>query len=379
MNGATTQADIWGIFGREDLDLANRWTTPATGSPTYLAMKMYRNYDGNDSGFGDTSVAASVANPDQVSSFASIRSSDGAMTVMVVNKNLFNSGNPGATTSITIDLSNFSAGSFAERWQLAATNPANQNAAAITQLSNATLSNNSLTVTVPMESVTLFVIPAASTSAPAAPTGLAAVPGDARVTLSWNAVSGATSYRVYRGTASGSLSLLQSGVTATTFLDTGVVNGTTYYYKVSAVNAAGESPQSAEVSATPQVAAPAAPSNLTATAVSTSQINLAWSDNSSNESGFVVDRARTAPSRSGSRRSTWESTRSLTTRTGWQRGRHTGSAFARRMPEGARRTRMSPARPHSPAMEPAPGPVWPRPISTTPTSPAPRSVEPMRP
>ena len=53
MNGATTQADIWGIFGREDLDLANRWTTPATGTPTYLAMKMYRNYDGNDSAFGD--------------------------------------------------------------------------------------------------------------------------------------------------------------------------------------------------------------------------------------------------------------------------------------------------------------------------------------
>src|SRR5262245_57041979 len=38
MNGATTQADIWGIFGREGLDLANRWTTPATNSPTYLAM-----------------------------------------------------------------------------------------------------------------------------------------------------------------------------------------------------------------------------------------------------------------------------------------------------------------------------------------------------
>ena len=94
MNGATTQADIWGIFGREGLDLANRWTTPATDSPTYLAMKMYRNYDGNGSAFGDTSVGASVANPDQVSAFASIRASDGALTVMVVNKNLYNPGNP---------------------------------------------------------------------------------------------------------------------------------------------------------------------------------------------------------------------------------------------------------------------------------------------
>ena len=46
INGATTQADIYGIFGREGLDLGARWTTPATTTPTYKAMKMYRNYDG---------------------------------------------------------------------------------------------------------------------------------------------------------------------------------------------------------------------------------------------------------------------------------------------------------------------------------------------
>jgi fibronectin type 3 domain-containing protein len=111
------------------------------------------------------------------------------------------------------------------------------------------------------------------------------------VTLSWNAVGGAASYKVYRCTASGAETLLQSGVTGTTFTDTGVTNGTAYYYKVSAVNAAGESPLSAEASATPQVSAPAAPTNLSATAVSSTQINLTWSDNSSNETGFVVERA----------------------------------------------------------------------------------------
>ena len=58
INGATTQADILGIFGREGLDTAARWTTPASSTPTYKAMKMYRNYDGNKSTFGDTSVAA---------------------------------------------------------------------------------------------------------------------------------------------------------------------------------------------------------------------------------------------------------------------------------------------------------------------------------
>src|SRR6476660_6948629 len=55
MNGATTQADIWGIFGRESLDLGTRWTTPSTGTPTYLAMKLWRNYDSQGHGFGETS------------------------------------------------------------------------------------------------------------------------------------------------------------------------------------------------------------------------------------------------------------------------------------------------------------------------------------
>ena len=54
--------------------MAARWTTPASTTPTYKAMKMYRNYDGNRSGFGDTSVAASTPNPDAVSAFAAQRS-----------------------------------------------------------------------------------------------------------------------------------------------------------------------------------------------------------------------------------------------------------------------------------------------------------------
>ncbi len=50
-----------------------RWTTPAASTPTYKAMKMYRNYDGNKSTFGETSVAATTANPDAVSAFAALR------------------------------------------------------------------------------------------------------------------------------------------------------------------------------------------------------------------------------------------------------------------------------------------------------------------
>jgi hypothetical protein len=83
LNGATTQADVLGIFGREALDMGTRWTVPANPSPTYLSMQIYRNYDGNNSTFGDASVYAGVADPDYLSSFAGLRSSDHALTVMV--------------------------------------------------------------------------------------------------------------------------------------------------------------------------------------------------------------------------------------------------------------------------------------------------------
>jgi len=76
MNGATAQADIQGIFGRQGLDLATRWTIPASTTPTYLAMKIYRNYDSQGHTFGDTSVLAGGPDPDNVSVFAAQRSSD---------------------------------------------------------------------------------------------------------------------------------------------------------------------------------------------------------------------------------------------------------------------------------------------------------------
>ena len=91
----------------------------------------------------------------------------------------------------------------------------------------------------------------------------------------------------------GPYSLIASGLTATSFTDTPVTNGTTYFYVVSASNSAGESPNSAQASATPAAppTAPAAPTSLTATAVSRTQINLAWADNANNETGFLIERS----------------------------------------------------------------------------------------
>jgi hypothetical protein len=146
INGATTQADVFGIFGREGLDMGARWTTPAATTPTYKAMKMYRNYDGNKSTFGETSVAASTPNPDAVSAFAALRSADGALTVMVINKQL--STSPLAT----VNLSTFAHRGVAQAWQLTAANTINH-------LTDISISGTNFVATLPAQSITLFVVP----------------------------------------------------------------------------------------------------------------------------------------------------------------------------------------------------------------------------
>lgn len=89
---------------------------------------------------------------------------------------------------------------------------------------------------------------------PSAPAGLTALSGSAQVSLSWTASTGAVSYNVKRATTSGGpYSTVGSNVTTTSYVNTGLANGTTYHYVVSAVNGAGESSNSTQVSATPVI------------------------------------------------------------------------------------------------------------------------------
>jgi len=87
---------------------------------------------------------------------------------------------------------------------------------------------------------------------PSVPAYLFAAPGDTIVGLGWTASTGATSYTVKRSTTNGGpYTAVATGLTGTSHADTGLTNGTTYYYVVSAVNADGESANSAQASVTP--------------------------------------------------------------------------------------------------------------------------------
>ena len=99
--------------------------------------------------------------------------------------------------------------------------------------------------------------------------------GDTVVNLSWNTVSGATGYKVKRGTTSGSYTVTTDVGNVTSYQAAGLTNGQTYYFVVSAYNGAGEGPNSNQQSATPQVGAPSAPTLNTPTAGDT-VVNLSW-------------------------------------------------------------------------------------------------------
>ncbi len=133
-------------------------------------------------------------------------------------------------------------------------------------------------------------------AAPIAPI-VTATPGDTKVMLSWPVSAGATGYNVKRSTVNGGpYATLPSGanITASSYTDAGLTNGTTYYYVVSAVNPYGESANSAQTAATPTApsSVPPAPTKLAAVAGS-SQVTLTWNAAAS-AAGYKIYRGTSA-------------------------------------------------------------------------------------
>src|SRR5437899_3390174 len=88
---ALADADAWGILGRERATYATRWTAADQANPAYNSLKLYRNYDGNNSTFNPISVFATHdSSPGLFSVYAATNASGTSLTLMVVNKDPLN-------------------------------------------------------------------------------------------------------------------------------------------------------------------------------------------------------------------------------------------------------------------------------------------------
>ena len=121
--------------------------------------------------------------------------------------------------------------------------------------------------------------------APGVPNDLSLTAGNEQVDATWTAVSGATGYTLYYSSTSNLANdlnrsdITKVAVTGTSHTVSGLTNGTIYYFVLAARNAGGESAVSSEVSATPQVAAPGTPRELSLTA-GNGQVTATWTASS---------------------------------------------------------------------------------------------------
>jgi inhibitor of cysteine peptidase len=134
---------------------------------------------------------------------------------------------------------------------------------------------------------------------PAAPTDLAATTASfSQIDLTWtDNANNETGFKIERCTGAdctGFAQIATVGTNVTSYSNTGLAASTSYSYRVRAYNAGGDSDYSNPATAVTQAAPalPAAPSTLTAIAVSKNQINLSWTDNATNETGFKIERCR---------------------------------------------------------------------------------------
>ncbi len=147
---ALATADGLGILGTEAVDLASFWGLDDATYPSAFAFLMFRNYDGAGSAFGDTSVSALSADTTRLTVYAAQRTSDSALTVLVVNSS-------SSTQTSTLSLAHINVSQPLRAYQYTSANPS-----AIVALP-AIAASTSPTIAFPAQSLTMIVVPSGGT------------------------------------------------------------------------------------------------------------------------------------------------------------------------------------------------------------------------
>ncbi len=187
-----------------------------------------------------------------VYAFEDTSSGSNVAEVFVISRDLNN------TTPVTLHFPGIPTGSAA-LYTLTGNPRANNDTSLLIPIASSSVNvTQNYTFTMPPGSVYLFVVPtgtwSATLPAPSTPGGLAANPGASEVSLSWAPENGASSYNVKRSLTAGGPYTTIASAKYSFYKDTDVINGTTYYYVVTALNSGGESANSNEVPAEPNVA-----------------------------------------------------------------------------------------------------------------------------
>jgi glycosyl hydrolase family 44 len=141
---ALIEADVLGIFAREGLDLATFWPMPNDGGLIDDAFRIYRDYDGNGSKFGNTWVRSVSGDQGRLAVYAARRSGSGAYTILVINKT-------GGALQSPLSLSGVAPSGPAQVWRWTG--------GAISHVQNRSVPASGFTATYPARSLTLYVIP----------------------------------------------------------------------------------------------------------------------------------------------------------------------------------------------------------------------------
>jgi len=278
LSAAVTAAETYNTLGTVTLTNTATGTSYTDSSPTNGSTYSYTVAATNAVGSSVTSTAAN-ATPEAVPPSAAPATVTATPGLQLVTLNW--SAVPGAT-GYNVEVATTSGGPYTYLTTVSSltyTDTGNANNTkyyyVITANNSGGTSANSTEV-----SATTFLSP---------PTSLTATPGNTQVTLTWPAVTGATSYSVQRASVTGGPYTAIGTSSGPSYTDSALTNGTAYFYVVASTDASGTGSNSPEATATPSASLPLAPTGLTATGTN-GKILLAWNA-PAGATGYLIMRA----------------------------------------------------------------------------------------